>query len=97
MSTYIDKNALINRLYIIKHPTMPIINGFQFISIDDAIKIVLERPDADVVERKKGKWERGYSFPDGEYVKCTVCGEIIKCIYPMHYCPNCGAEMESEK
>ena len=46
---------------------------------------------------KKGKWERGYSFPDGEYVKCTVCGEIIKCIYPMHYCPNCGAEMESEE
>lgn len=47
--------------------------------------------------RKKGKWERGYSFPDGEYVKCTVCGEIIKCIYPMHYCPNCGAEMESKE
>lgn len=47
--------------------------------------------------RKKGKWERGYSFPDGEYVKCTVCGEIIKCIYPMHYCPNCGADMKSEE
>lgn len=47
-------------------------------------------------KQKKGKWERGYSFSDGEYVKCTVCGEIIKCIYPMHYCPNCGAEMESE-
>lgn len=62
---------------------------------DELQKIVDEKVKEMVVERKKGKWERGYSFPDGEYVKCTVCGEIIKCIYPMHYCPNCGAEMES--
>lgn len=44
-------------------------------------------------ERKTGKWEHGYSFPDGNYCKCTACNEIIKCTYPMHFCPNCGADM----
>lgn len=43
--------------------------------------------------RKHGEWERGYSYPDGQYVKCLVCGEIIKCTYPMHFCPSCGADM----
>ena len=51
---------------------------------------------ASARKKVKGKWERGYSFPDGEYVKCTICGEIIKCIYPMHYCPNCGSFMTKE-
>ena len=55
-------------------------------------------PTEDVRPVVRGKWERGFSFPDGEYVKCTVCGEIIKCTYPMHFCPNCGADMrEVEK
>lgn len=48
-------------------------------------------------EPKTGHWEYGYAFPDGNYCKCSECKEIIKCIYPMHYCPNCGARMaESE-
>lgn len=47
-------------------------------------------------EPKTGHWEYGYSFADGNYCKCSECKEIIKCIYPMHYCPNCGAKMESE-
>ena len=66
-------------------------------SIEHAIDSNLEFIPSVTPTRKKGKWERGYSFPDGEYVKCTVCGEIIKCIYPMHFCPNCGAEMKSEE
>lgn len=55
-------------------------------------ELVADFPTADVKPVLHGKWERGYSFPDGEYVKCTVCGEIIKCIYPMHFCPNCGSD-----
>ena len=45
---------------------------------------------------KTGKWEYGYSFPDGNYCKCSECKEIIKCIYPKHYCPNCGSKNERE-
>jgi len=47
--------------------------------------------------REHGEWERGYSYPDGQYVKCSVCSEIIKCTYPMHFCPNCGADMRGEQ
>lgn len=42
------------------------------------------------------KWERGYSFPDGEYWKCLHCNELIKVKIPMHYCNNCGAKMDKE-
>ena len=48
-------------------------------------------------KRKTGKWEHGYSFPDVNYVKCTVCGEIIKCTFPMHFCPNCGSDNRGEE
>ena len=44
-------------------------------------------------EQKTGHWEYGYAFADGNYSKCSECKEIIKCTYPMHYCPNCGAKM----
>lgn len=60
-------------------------------AINEAIKMVEQEP-------KTGHWEYGYAFPDGNYCKCSECKEIIKCIYPMHYCPNCGAKMvESEE
>lgn len=42
------------------------------------------------------KWERGYSFPDGAYWKCSHCNELIKVKIPMHYCNNCGAKMDKE-
>lgn len=40
------------------------------------------------------KWDKGYTFPDGAYWKCTNCGELIKVKVPMHYCSNCGAKMD---
>ena len=58
-------------------------------------KAIAERKTCE--ERKTGKWEYGYSFPDGNYAKCTACGEIIKCTYPMHFCPNCGSDNRGEK
>ena len=54
-------------------------------------------PLIEIEEPKTGHWEYGYTFADGNYCKCSECKEIIKCIYPMHYCPNCGAKMESEE
>ena len=46
------------------------------------------------LKQRTGHWERGYSYPDGEYWKCSHCNEIIKVKIPMHYCNNCGAKME---
>jgi hypothetical protein len=55
-----------------------------------------ELPSVDPQKPKTGCWEYGYTFADGKYGKCSECKKLIKCIYPMHYCPNCGAKMESE-
>jgi len=42
------------------------------------------------------KWDTGYRFPDGEYWRCSNCGELIKVKIPMKYCNNCGARMDKE-
>lgn len=61
-------------------------------------KELAKLPSVTPQEPKMGHWEYGYAFPDGQYCRCSECEELIKCIYPMHYCPNCGAKMaESEK
>ena len=44
-------------------------------------------------DRPKGKWIRGYTYPDGEYWKCNKCKDLIQARYPMKYCSNCGAKM----
>ena len=53
MKEYIDREDLIKFLDRLQQPKFPITNGFKFISIIDAIKIVSERPTADVIEREK--------------------------------------------
>jgi len=47
--------------------------------------------------RPKGKWETGYTYPDGAYWKCSVCKELIKVRIPMHFCSNCGADMRGKE
>ena len=53
---------------------------------------------ADVVERKHGKWVFGCDEETGEqdlYAwTCSLCGE--KYPWQPNFCPNCGAQMESE-
>lgn len=66
-------------------------------SKEDMQKLVNEKMKDIVVERKKGKWIR----VDRNKVKCSEC-EITHLIaqYPhgaIDFCPNCGAEMESEE
>ena len=65
-------------------------------------------PTADVVERKRGKWEvhniLDYAQrPTGRKVgKCPFCGYLtdefmsrVDYYHKLtHFCPNCGAEME---
>ena len=54
MSEYIDREELVKFLDNLQQPKFPITkNGFKFISIIDAIKVVSERPIADVVEKEK--------------------------------------------
>jgi len=64
---------------------------------EKVIEMLNELPSVTPQEPKIGHWEYGYVFADGNYCKCSECKEIIKCTYPMHYCPNCGVKMESRK
>lgn len=67
MSEYTDKNDLIRFLGQLKQPRKPFNDSFTFISIDDAIKIVSERPNANVVEQKKidNAFEEMQRYSDG--------------------------------
>lgn len=46
--------------------------------------------------RKKGKWKKEYF--GAMYDTCSECGQrVITGYFEFNYCPNCGAEMESEE
>lgn len=67
-----------------------------------SVRIAVDIEDETLIKAlerkpKTGHWEYGYAFADGNYCKCSECKEIIKCIYPMHYCPNCGADMRNKE
>lgn len=59
-----------------------------------AIEKAIGHMETETMPVIHAKWERGYTFPDGAYWKCTNCGELIKVKVPMHYCSNCGAKMD---
>ena len=50
-------------------------------------------------ERKKGKWIGDSDIPDR--LICSCCDSQYDMYFleqdDMHYCPNCGAEMEGEE
>ena len=48
------------------------------------------------LKENTSEWEKGYTFPDGEYYKCKKCQKLIKVKYPMNFCNNCGADMRGE-
>ena len=82
----------------------------EYISREDALKIADEfydhpigkgiaksifcLPAADVVERKKGKWELEPEY--GWYI-CSACrDEVTVKSGRTNFCPNCGADMRGE-
>lgn len=42
-------------------------------------------------------WVYGYTFPDGQYRKCSACNELIKAVAnDGNFCGHCGAKMDEE-
>jgi hypothetical protein len=76
MENYIDKQDLIRFLDNLQQPKMPITKGFKYITIDDAIRVVLERPTADVVEREKIDMAIE-EIEQTLYVDSLIFGELI--------------------
>lgn len=56
-------------------------------------------PAADVRPVVRGAWIGIDDFPHEDW-ECSVCGEQVcgndSIPRDMHYCPNCGAEMEAD-
>ena len=63
---------------------------------DICIDGIRSLPDADVVERKRGKLEfREEFFAYGiAHFDCSICGESV--LERTFFCPNCGADMRGE-
>lgn len=70
---------------------------------------VADTPTADVVERKRGKWEHGREV-SRDYIgdacvaihyenwRCSNCNYSVDWDQPMwNYCPNCGADMRGDR
>lgn len=73
---------------------------------NDAVKILMNAPTADVQEVRHGEWTKQYpeNALDGVYF-CSACfheqdianGMITPLDMGFHYCPNCGAKMDGGK
>lgn len=61
------------------------------------LRIIKDIPDANVVERKTGKWveqPKDFDLCGVEYFACSGCG--FECQLTYNFCPNCGADMRED-
>ena len=88
MARYIDVEVLKND----GHPCWPDGKGNIYYEVDHA-------PTADVVEVKRGKWEkRTFIVFDNEIKDSYHCSECnTTWDTATNYCPNCGANMRGDK
>ncbi len=81
MKEYIEKNSLINFLENISRTKTPITNGFKFISIDEAIRIISKRQTVNIIPIDKLKKlvdklqdEKDYAYANFDEYKLDVLG-----------------------
>lgn len=94
MPRYIDADELKKCSYVIAYKDEWHMTQYgEFVELAD----IENAPTADVVERKRGKWEteirniHGHKIP---FLACSICGIYAADEY--QYCPHCGAEMKGE-
>ena len=95
MAEYIEREAAIAWF-------MPYVHTEERIGADDVIEDIRSLPAADVVPVVRAKWEFSHTTSDGfAVVKCQNCGHeafaIAFYVREGHFCPNCGAKMETEE
>lgn len=59
------------------------------------IRVISRTPTANVVERKRGRWEVAIGYDPKRSVMCSECRRMA--YEPTPFCPNCGAEMRGEE
>lgn len=85
MARYIDADALEKEMLFWSDTY-----GYGGLTKDNIRDIIKSSPAADVVERKRGKWE-DVTMGRWIYAKCSVCGTVHDT--KTKFCPNCGAQM----
>lgn len=105
MARYIDANALIQDIEQSKannDHNNSIASQTHNAEHKKFIKMVLDQPTADVVEVKRGEWEKIkklFVAVNPYKHTCGLCGKSYfdhnKFNYP--YCPNCGADMRGDE
>lgn len=86
MVEYIDREALFQAL---TDKFKARLGSSHLPTWNDAFDTAKSIPAADVVERKKGKWER---LSRGDV--CSECGfNTGRYSIGLNFCPNCGADM----
>lgn len=107
MKEYIDREGLIKFLDSLQQPKFPITNGFKFISIIDAIKVVSERPTVDAKPIVHAHWIEGQT--DNPKIHNILCSNCFNG-YPskghansqytkdrFKWCPSCGLKMDENE
>jgi rubrerythrin len=99
MAEYIEREAAIAAAF-----SATSLGNSAFRDVYDTVNRLRLIPTADVQPVRHGRWnEESPDCLDGDSVYvCSVCGETWTLIEGtpldnnMHYCPNCGAKMDSE-
>lgn len=84
------------RQVVTLYPTKKTIYGVQFENLEKWLELDTpeawgeNKPEADVVEVKHGKWNGGFHC-----YECSVCGSGNQ-EFQSNYCPQCGAKMKGD-
>ena len=98
MAEYISKKDALEILHKVRYECVYNRQNVLYDGKVDTYKALVARvkatPAADVVERKKGKWELEPEY--GWYI-CSACrDEVTVKSGRTNFCPNCGADMREK-
>ena len=96
---YIEREVIsegIRKYYYKNPPNSSYQEGFDH-GLDQAQRVILNAPVADVAEVRHGRWEK-----HGSKWQCTGCKVLMSIDGTpqenlLYYCPNCGAKMDKEE
>jgi hypothetical protein len=99
MAEYIEREALLNEIDTERDRLVALdMIGAEHILTHNARRIIEEAPAADVVEVKRGRWERVIPSKSAAKWSTKVCCSVCRMTGYTRYnfCPNCGADMRED-